>query len=279
MGGRQGGRAHEAVAGRRSAGWVGLPRTVADTEAMAAIRAVSMHTAKAAAGSVVAFGPARLLPGMCLLLLAAACSPAPADPDPALVEAIDWYTGVAGSVDDARAHELLEQAVSGGGPLAMMWLARVHSTGRMGFPRDEERARAIASDVIAEVERAAEAGVLEAVFLMGTAYDEGLGKSVDPVEAAVWHRRAAERGHVLGAHNLGNQYAAGRGVEEDHALAAEWWLRAAERGDAITQLRLGEAYEAGRGVPLDLERARAWYGRAASAGNAQAREGLERLGG
>lgn len=214
-----------------------------------------------------------------LLLLVAACSPAPAEPDPTLLEAVDWYTGVAGTVDDARARELLEDAIADGGPLERMWLARVHSTGRMGFPRDEERARAIAAEVIHEVERAAEAGVLEAVFLMGTAWDEGLGKPVDPAQAAAWHRRAGERGHVLGAHNIGNQYAAGRGVEEDHALAAEWWLRAAERGDAITQLRLGEAYEAGRGVERDLERAREWYGRAAAAGNAQAREALERLGG
>ena len=212
-----------------------------------------------------------------LLLFVSACSPASAEPDPALLEAVDWYTGVAGTVDDARAHDLLEEAVNRGGTLSLMWLARVHSTGRMGFARDEERARAIAGEVIAEGERAAEAGVLEAAFLMGTAFDEGLGKPVDPVQAAVWHRRAGERGHVLGAHNLGNQYAAGRGVEEDHALAAEWWLRAAERGDAITQLRLGEAYEAGRGVPLDLDRAREWYGRAAAAGNAQALEQLERL--
>ena len=226
------------------------------------------------------FGPRMVArPAAYLIVLAVACSPAPAQPDPALLEAVDWYTGVAGTVDDVRARELLEQAVERGGPLARMWLARVHSTGRMGFPRDEERARTIAAEIIAKVERAAEAGVLEAVFLMGTAYDEGLDKPVDPVRAAAWHRRAAERGHVLGAHNLGNQYAAGRGVPEDHALAAEWWLRAAERGDAITQLRLGEAYEAGRGVPLDPERAREWYGRAAAAGNAQAREALERLGG
>lgn len=249
MAGRHAGPAHEGVAVERSADSVGAPRLTG-----------------------------RSL-GMCLFLLATACSPAPAEPDPALLEAIDWYTGVAGTVDDVRARELLEQAVAEGGPLARMWLARVHSTGRMGFPRDDERARAIAAEVIAEVDRAAGAGVPEAVFLMGTAYDEGLGKPVDPARAAAWHRRAAELGHVLGAHNLGNQYAAGRGVEQDHALAAEWWLRAAERGDAITQLRLGEAYEAGQGVPLDPEQAREWYGRAAAAGNAQAAEALERLGG
>lgn len=205
------------------------------------------------------------------------CVATPQDPDPTLIEAIDWYTGVAGAVDDDRARDLLEEAVAGGDPLAVMWLARVHSTGRMGFPRDEERARDLAASVIRDVQRAAESGVLEAVFLMGTAYDEGLGKPVDPVMAASWHRRAAERGHVLGAHVLGNAFANGRGVAEDPALAVEWWTVAADAGDAIPQLRLGEAYEAGRGVARDMERARQWYARAAGAGNQQAREALERL--
>lgn len=216
-------------------------------------------------------------PILALLLPTAACVPAPAEPHAALVEALDHYTGVAGTVDDGRARELLEQAVATGDPLAVMWMARVHSTGRMGYPRDEERARGIAAGVIREVQRAAESGVVEAVFLMGTAYDEGLGKPVDPVLAASWHRRAAERGHVLGAHNLGNAYAAGHGVDEDPARAVEWWTRAAERGDAITQLRLGEAYEAGRGVARDPDAAREWYGKAAAVGNAQAREALDRL--
>lgn len=212
-----------------------------------------------------------------LFLLATACVAAPQEPDPVLLEAVDWYTGVAGSVDNERARQLLEEAIAGGGPLATMWLARVHSTGHMGFPRDEERAREIADGVIREVQRAAESGVLEAVFLMGTAFDEGLGKPVDHERAAQWHRRAAERGHVLGAHNIGNQYSEGRGVAVDPALAVEWWTLAAEKGDAITQLRLGESYEAGRGVTRDLDIARDWYARAAAAGNVEAQEWLERL--
>ena len=220
---------------------------------------------------------ARKLPFTLALALAAACIAEPAEPHPDLARAIDWYTGVAGRVDDQRARVLLERVVAEGGALSAMWLARVHSTGRMGFPRDEERARLIASDAIRKVQRAAESGVLEAVFLMGTAYDEGLGRPVDPERAAVWHRRAAERGHVLGAHVLGNQYSEGRGVTEDPALAVEWWTHAAEEGDAITQLRLGEAYEAGRGVEQDRDRALDWYGRASRAGNQQAREALARL--
>ncbi len=223
------------------------------------------------------------MPTLLRLLVAAtlptatACVSAPQEPDPILLESIDWYTGVAGSVDNDRARELLEEAISGGGPLATMWLARVHSTGRMGFPQDEEQARDIADGVIGKVQRAAESGVLEAIFLMGTAYDEGLGKPIDHERAALWHRRAAERGHVLGAHNIGNQYSEGRGVDVDPALAVEWWTRAAEKGDAITQLRLGEAYEAGRGVTQDLEAAWEWYSRSAASGNEDAKEALERL--
>lgn len=211
--------------------------------------------------------------------VSAACTtPPPAEPSAELLEAVDWYTGVAGTVDDDRARDLLVQAAGDGNPLAVMWLARVHSRGRMGFGRDPARAKRLAESAIGEVERAAQAGVLEAVFLMGTAYDEGLGKPEDPVQAAAWHRRAAERGHVLGAHNLGNAYAAGRGVALDVAQAVRWWTPPAQRGDAITQLRLGEAFETGRGVPPDLETAAAWYRRAAAAGNAQARAALERLG-
>lgn len=75
------------------------------------------------------------------IAFAAGCVAAPQQPDAALLEAVDWYTGVAGAVADDRARALLDEAVAGDGPLAVMWLARVHSTGRMGFPRDGERAR------------------------------------------------------------------------------------------------------------------------------------------
>ena len=217
------------------------------------------------------------LPAGAIALFLAGCVSQPPAAHPSLVAAIDHYTGAAGAVNDARARELLEEAVAEGGPIAIMWLARVHSTGRMSYPQDEARARELAGSVINRIERAAESGVPEAVFLMGTAYDEGLGREIDHEQAAIWHRRAAEAGHVLGAHVLGNQYSEGRGVPEDPVEAVVWWLQAAEAGDAITQLRLGEAYEVGRGVAQDPVQARQWYERAARAGNAAAAEALARM--
>ena len=78
-----------------------------------------------------------------LLLFASACFPAPAEPHPALLEAVDWYTGVAGTVDEARARE---------GPLALMWLARAHSTGRMGYARAAAAGNAQAREALARME-------------------------------------------------------------------------------------------------------------------------------
>jgi uncharacterized protein len=198
--------------------------------------------------------------------------------DGRLLESIDYYTGVAGTVDDSRAQLLLlEVAADPDDVLAQMWMARVYSTGRMGFEQDVERARTIASEVIDEIRDLANAGDVEAIFLMGTAYDEALGVANDFPEARLWYGRAAELGHVLAAHNVGNMYRDGRGVEVDHEAAARWWVRAASAGDVIPALRLGEAFEAGRGVEQSLDSARRWYGKAAAAGNAAAAEALARL--
>ena len=197
--------------------------------------------------------------------------------DHRLSEAVRWYTGVAGHVDDARAHALLLEAAADGDPISQMWMARVYSRGRMGFKRDTVRARAIARSVIDRIDSLAGTGVTEAVFLMGTAYDEGLGVEPDARVAAGWYQRAAERGHILAQHNLGNVYLAGRGVPQNDSLAVVWWTRAAEHGDAIPQLRLGMMYEQGRGVSRDLAAARRWYRRSAARGEHRAAAALERL--
>lgn len=204
---------------------------------------------------------------------------APEPPPATLAEAVGLYTGTAGRVDDAAAHARLEEAAATGHPLARFWVARCHSRGRMGYAADAALARRLAAEVVAAVAARAEAGDLEAVFLMGTAYDEGLGRNEDAAEAARWFRRAADQGHALAQHNLGNAYAAGRGVPASDVEAVRWWRLAAAAGDAVPQLRLGAAYEAGRGVAADRAEARRWYEEAARRGHPQAAAALARLGG
>lgn len=197
--------------------------------------------------------------------------------DPELSEAIAWYTGSNGSIDDPRARLLLQSAASGDDPLATMWMARVYSTGRMGFIRNPGFARSIAETVIDDVERLAGSGNAEAMFLMGTAFAEGLGKPSDPVAAAQWYRQAADNGHMLAQHNLGNVYASGTGVARDDTQAVYWWRLAAQQGDAIPAYRLAVMYEQGTGTTGDSERALCWYSDAASRGYRPAIDALVRL--
>ena len=119
------------------------------------------------------------------LLIAAACVAAPQEPDPTLLEAADWYTGVAGEVDDARARELLDEAVAGEGPLAVMWLARVHST------VDADPALAVQWWT-----SAAEEGDAITQLRLGEAYEAGRGVLRDLERARQWYERAATAGNA-----------------------------------------------------------------------------------
>lgn len=200
--------------------------------------------------------------------------PPPAEVEARIEEAIRWYTGEAGYIDDRKARALLIEAVNLNYPLPQMWIARCYSRGRMNYERDATKARFMAETVIDRVRRIAEEGSVEAAFLLGSAYDEGLGAPVDSVMAMAWFLKAGEQGHVLAQHNLGNAYFAGRGVPQNDSLAAAWWRKAAEKGDAIAQYRLGIMYQEGRGVPQSDSVAVVWLGDAARRGERRARVAL-----
>jgi len=224
----------------------------------------------------------RVLPWCLLLCLESlgvvACATV-ATVDPLLSEAIRWYTGEAGHIDDPRARQLLEQAARDRDPVSVMWLARVYSTGRMTYPADKSRAVMLADAVLPEIEVLAHAGNAEAAFLLGTAWAEGLGKPEDPEMALQWYRQAAAQGHILAQHNIGNGYFSGTGVEQSDADAVHWWQLAANAGDTVPMYRLGTMYELGRGVAADMEKAMAWYQAAAERRYPAAIEALARLSG
>ncbi len=61
-----------------------------------------------------------------LLVVLGGCvpEPTPAEVEAKMQEAIRWYTGEAGYVDDAKARALLIEAVNLNYPLPQMWIAR-----------------------------------------------------------------------------------------------------------------------------------------------------------
>lgn len=91
-------------------------------------------------------------------------------------------------------------------------------------------------------------------------------------KAVYWFEKAAEQGIVEALYNLGVCYANGEGVSQDYTTAAYWYEKAAEQGYAKAQLNLGHLYfhYNGVGIKFDWEKALYWYEKAALQGNAKA---------
>jgi hypothetical protein len=106
----------------------------------------------------------------------------------------------------------------------------------------------------------AEAGDVEAMFLLGWMAEFGQGRPWSNREAASWYRQAAERGHPRAQLRLADLYRAGLGVEFDEDAALRWYRAAAEGG--VTRAQREVALALARDGRRD--EARAWLARAAA---------------
>ena len=75
----------------------------------------------------------------------------------------------------------------------------------------------------------AEAGDINAQFLVGSAYDLGKGAPHDSNEAMKWYRMAAERGHAEAQNSMGSVLQAEKRYEE----ALPWYEMASSQGHAL----------------------------------------------
>ena len=123
----------------------------------------------------------------------------------------------------------------------------------------------IASDLLSDTRKAAEAGDARAQFNLGFSYYLGV-PAKDYAEAARWFRKSADQGGVLAQQFLALMYEEGRGVPQDLAEAARWYRKAADQGDATAQFALGGMYAHGQGVAQDYAEAVRWYRKAADQG-------------
>jgi uncharacterized protein len=129
--------------------------------------------------------------------------------------------------------------------------------------------------------KAAEQGVAEAQYNLGSFYENGEGVTMDKTNAVKWYRKAAEQGYDSAQSRLGRCYADGSGVVKDAKEAVKWYQRAAERGNAVAQNNLANCYSKGDGVPQDEVEAVKWYRKAAEQGaaGAQCNLGVRYMGG
>ncbi|MDG3066160.1 tetratricopeptide repeat protein [Thauera mechernichensis] len=112
----------------------------------------------------------------------------------------------------------------------------------------------------------AEAGDINAQFLVGSAYDSGKGTPRDGNEAMKWYRMAAERGHAEAQNSLGSGFQAEKRYEE----ALPWYEKASAQGHALATNNLAYLYDLGLGVKQDRRKGFELYSRAADLGWAEA---------
>lgn len=128
-----------------------------------------------------------------------------------------------------------------------------------------------------ELQAAADAGDVEALFLLGKAYWNGKQVSKDQAKAVECFRRASEQDHVEAQASLGAAYALGQGVAKDLTLALDCFRKAAERGSALAQTNLGNTLIGGQGVEKDVGEGLEWLAKAGDQGFLKAQNRLAEL--
>jgi len=78
-------------------------------------------------------------------------------------------------------------------------------------------------------------------------------------------------------YKVGTMYENGEGVPADKKQAQAWYLKAAKKEFFLAQYRMGMIYATGDGVPKDTDTAMEWLSRAAASGYGPAKEALRDL--
>lgn len=145
-------------------------------------------------------------------------------------------------------------------------------------------------DVLAFLNKTAEAGSVRAQYILGCLYDEdgglnpGGGRAKgrverDDLEAVKWYEKAAENGHVESQNILGIKYLAGteNKIEKDYAKALKWFQKAMDNGSETAPYNLGLMYYNGTGVKQYPGKAQEYFQKAAERGNTDAKSYLDEL--
>lgn len=131
---------------------------------------------------------------------------------------------------------------------------------------------------IIRLEKAATAGKLIALQLLGEMYLCGHGVEAEAVTARKYFSQAAEKGASFAQRRLGAMFAMGEGGHHDDAAAFTWFQKAANQGDTAAKVAVAKMYDlgrAGRGDTKSLREAESWYRNAAQDGNMEAKEWLQ----
>src|SRR5271163_683616 len=104
------------------------------------------------------------------------------------------------------------------------------------------------SQAISAWEQAAAAGNAQAMFNLGSLYQNGQGVVQDYHQAVQWYWKAASAGNTDAMTSLGSLCAQGKGVPRDYLIALVWYQNAADQGNPDAMNNVGVIYQNGLGV-------------------------------
>ena len=140
-----------------------------------------------------------------------------------------------------------------------------------GLPLEER------DQAVAEMERLAESGDMNAQYLMGKLWRDGPLLIPDSVKARRWLERAAAQGHAAAQYALGNLLLSDDVEVRDVQEGIRWLRTAAESGSHCDAYRLGKEYLRGKIVEKDVAIAVDYLTQSAEAGNQYAQYVLGKL--
>lgn len=123
-------------------------------------------------------------------------------------------------------------------------------------------------------EKAKDAGMPEAMFVLGNMYINGFGVPLNITTAITYYRRAAEEQYTPALYTLALLYMEGSLVVQDVNLAHVYISKAAEKGDVEAMTTLATWYERGYLGQGKVKQAVSWYKKAAKLGDTNAQTAL-----
>lgn len=120
--------------------------------------------------------------------------------------------------------------------------------------------------------QAAGMGHMQAQFLCGQLYRQGVAAGPDHKLALAWYKRSAKQGFVEAQLACGAMYEEGCGTAVNMKRALGWYEQAAKQGSLKAQLKCGRMYYCGRAETRNPKKARYWLEIAAEGGSEEAKQ-------
>lgn len=153
-------------------------------------------------------------------------------------QAMEWYHKAAeqGNAKAKSAFEdMLARAVSQTDVKITLPSFLLEPPSEIPFVIEEQKA----SKEIIQLQKAVEAGDVQALYMLGKSFIKGLyGVSIDVARGVMCLKRAADQGHITAQFNIGVAFEQGHGVAKDERQAVEWYSKAAAQGHAAAKREL-----------------------------------------